>query len=335
MKDSRDNAGRVRTVDNQGVISNKTMNDAGTAEFNDRITELVNYTREAGLGKDTKDMFNSYDTGKNNNSKSIQDAITFLDAEDGKPDNTKKLEKNAKYNDLAQQIRDGLFNDTGDELLTLDGKNLYSDVSIPNGAGSKNSRLPMNMQSIKNAIAQTDLPEDQRNRIKELSDGDSALYARLKAKEITYEQYSAEKAKTGQEYIDILSNSENYKKMEDLFDELDETGFFDEDGMGSTRSGQTYLWNSLNALLGSKGATPAANFPDTSKGFTPFGNRGTGRSSNAGGKNEGTKGLEWTPVKARQMAKVQGGKYTPVNIKVKLGNAVKKDRSQNYSDRTI
>lgn len=335
LKDSRDNAGRVRTVDNQGVISNKTMNDEGTREFNDRITDLVDYGREAGLGENTKDMFNSYDTGKNNNFKSIQDAITFLDAEDGKPDNTKKLEKNAKYTDLAQQIRDGFFGESGDELLTLDGKNLYSDVSVPNGAGSKNSRLPMNMQSIKNAIAQTDLPADQRDRIKELSDSDSALYARLKSKEITYEQYSAEKAKTGQEYIDILSNSENYKKMTDLFDELDESGFFEPDGLGSTRSGQTYLWNSLNALLGSKGATPAANYPKTGNGFTPWGNRGTGRSSNAGGNLEGGKGVQFTPVTARQLAAVKAAQFTPFKVKVKLGNEIKRDRSQNYSDRSF
>ena len=335
LKDSRDNAGRVRTVDNQGVVSNKTMNDDSTREFNDRITDLVDYGREAGLGENTKDMFNTYDTGKNNNFKSIQDSITFLDAVDGKPDNTKKLEKNAKYTDLSNQIRDGFFGESGDELLTLDGKNLYSDVSVPNSSGSKNSRLPMNMQSIKNAIAQTDLPEDQRNRIYELSNSDTVLYNRLKSKEITYEQYSAEKAKTGQEYIDILSGSENYKKMTDLFDELDQSGFFEDGGLGSTRSGQTYLWNSLNTLLGSKGATPAANYPDASKSYTPYGRSGSGlNATNKPGDRKNT-GIKWSPVANRQMASVASGKYTPVSIKVKLGNGIKKDRSQNYADRTF
>lgn len=336
LKDSRDNAGRVRTVDNQGVISNKDINDAGTAEFNDRITDLVNFGRENGMGEKVQDMFNTYDTGKNNNFKSIQDAITFLDVEDGgKPDNTKKLEKNGKLTDLAQQMRDGFFGESGSELLTLDGQNLKSDASVPNGAGSKNSKLPMSMQSIKNAIAQTDIPKEDSDKLYELSNQSTELYGRLKAKEISYEQYSAAKAQLGQQEIDILSNSENYKKMEALFDELDESGFFEADGLGSTKSGQTYLWNSLNALLGSKGATPAANYPESGRGFTPWGNRGTGRSSTSGAKNEGMEGLRWTPVGKRQMAAVQSGRYTPVNTKVKLGNAIKKDRSQNYSDRSF
>lgn len=332
LKDSRDNAGRVRTVDNQGIVSNKTINDESTAEYNQNVTDLVNYARDNKLGAGVQDMFNTYDTGKNNNFKGVQDSITFLDAVDGKPDNTKKLEKNEKLTNLSQQIRDGFFGESGDELLMLDGKNLYSDVSVPNSSGSKNSRLPISMQSIKNAIAQTDLPEAERNRIYEISQGDTALYNRLKNKEITYDQYTAEKAKTGQEYIDILSGSESYKKMVDLFDELDQTGFFDADGIGSTRSGQTYLWNSLNALLGSKGATPAANYPDTSK-FTPFGGDGMNATNKPGDRKN--KGVEWTPVTARQQAAVKTGKYTPVQIKVKLGNEVKKNKSQNYADRTF
>lgn len=335
LKDSRDNAGRVRTVDNQGVVSNKTMNDAGTAEFNDRITGLVDYGREAGLGKNTKDMFNTYDTGKNNNFKSVQDSITFLDAVDGKPDNTKKLEKNGKLTDLSRQMRDGFYGDTGSELLTLDGKELKSDASVPNKTGSKNSKLPVSMQSIKNAIAQTDLPKEEGDKLFAISGQSTELYNQLKAKTITYEQYSAEKAKLGQQEIDILSGSESYQKMVDLFDELDETGFFEADGLGSTRSGQTYLWNSLNALLGSKGATPAAQYPEDGKGFTPWGRGGTGRTSNSGGNLEGGKGVQWTPAGKRQMAGVAQGRYTPVNIKVKLGNAVKRDRSQNYSDRSF
>jgi hypothetical protein len=333
LKDSRDNAGRVRTVDNQGVVSNKTINDANTAEFNDRITDLVEFGREAGLGKNTQDMFNSYDTGKNNNFKSVQDSITFLDV-DGKPDNAKKLDKNPKLTDLSTQIRDGFFGDSGMELLTLDGKNLYSDVSVPNKAGTKNSKLPLSMQSIKNAIAQVDLPEDQRNTMYEISQKNDDLYAQFKAKNISYEQYAAAKAENEQTYVDILSGSANYQKMLALFDELDQTGFFEADGLGSTRSGQTYLWNSLNALLGSKGATPAANYPDADKGFTPWGfNRGKPASNKPG--DRGKLGLEWTPVGRRQMASVATGQYTPVNIKVKLGNEVRRDRSQNYADRTF
>lgn len=336
LKDSRDNAGRVRTVDNQGVISNKTINDASTAEFNQRITDLVNYGRKNGLGKNTQDMFNTYDTGKNNNFKGIQDSITFLDVEQGsKPDNAKKLEKNPKLANLSEQIRSGFFDDTGDELLTLDGENLYSDVSVPNKAGSKNSRLPISMQSIKNAIAQTDLSPEARDRIKQISDQDSALYAQLKSKSITYDQYVAEKNKTGAEYTSILEGSKNYQKMLGLFDELDQTGFFKADGLGSTKAGQTYLWNSLNALLGSKGATPAATYPDGNKSFTPWGNRGTGRTSKSGGNLEGGKGVQFSPVTARQLAKVESAKFTPFKVKVKLGNEIKRDRSQNYSDRSF
>jgi hypothetical protein len=336
LKDSRDNAGRVRTVDNQGIISNKTINDSGTAEFNDRISALVEYGRENDLGKNTQDMFNTYDTGKNNNFKSIQDSITFLDVEDGgKPDNAKKLEKNGKLTNLAQQMREGFYGDTGSELLTLGGDNLYSDVSVPNKNGTKNSKLPISMQSIKNAIAQTDLPAGDRDVMYEISQKNNDLYAQFKAKNMTYDQYAAEKAKNEQTYTSILSKSKNYQKMLGLFDELDETGFFEADGLGSTKSGQTYLWNSLNALLGSKGATPAANYPEEDKGWTPWGRGGTGRSAtNKPGDRKNT-GIKWTPAGKRQMASVADGKYTPFKAKVKLGNAVKKDRSQNYSDRTF
>lgn len=333
LKDSRDNAGRVRTVDNQGVISNKTINDASTAEFNDRITDLVDYGRKNGLGKSTEDMFNTYDTGKNNNFKSVQDSITFLDVEDGgKPDNAKKLEKNGKLSGLSQQMRDGFYGETGSDLLMLDGENLYSDVSVPNKDGTKNSKLPLSMQSIKNAIAQVDLPEADRDKMYEVSQANDALYAQLKNKSISYDQYSAQKAKNEEVYTSILSNSENYKKMLGLFDELDQSGFFEADGLGATKSGQTYLWNSLNALLGSKGATPAANYPDDSKGFTPWGN-GKPASNKPG--DRGNRGIQWSPVGKRQMANVAAGKYTPVNIKVRLGNEVKKDRSQNYTDRSF
>jgi len=341
LPDSRDMAGRVRTVDQQGGFTiNKTINDANTATFNEPIMDLVEYGRDNGLGKGTQDMFNTYDTGKNNNFKSVQDAITFLDAPevDGKtkPDNAKKLEKNAKYTDLSNQIREGFYGETSDELLTLDGKNLYSDVSMPNADGTKNSRKPINMQSIKNAIAQTDLPEAERNRMYEISQANQALYAKVESKEMTYAQYKAIKAESEKEYVTILSNSKNYKKMVGLFDHLDNTGFFKKDGLGSTRSGQTYLWNSLNALLGSKGATPAADYPKDDKGYKGYGSgRGGGGSGRTATTKAGINGIQWTPAGKRQMASVPKGKYTPFKVGVKLGNEVKKDRSQNYSDRSF
>jgi hypothetical protein len=277
-------------------------------------------------------MFNTYDTGKNNNFKSVQDSITFLDVEDGgTPDNAKKLEQNDKLGELAAQIRDGFWGDTGTELLTLNGQNLYSDVSVPNADGTKNSRLPLNMQSIKNAIAATDLPKEQRDRMYEISQANQALYAEVESGAMTYAQYKQVKAASEQEYVDILSNSESYKKLGALMDALDEQGFFEAGGIGSTKSGQTYLWNSLNALLGSKGATPAAQYPKSSG----FGSGGGGmRATNKPG-DRNNKGIQWTPVGKREMAMAKTGKYTPVEIKVKLGNAIKKNRTQNYSDRSF
>lgn len=337
LKDSRDNAGRVRTVDNQGIISNKTINDAPTAEFNQRITDLVDYGRKAGLGKNTQDMFNTYDTGKNNNFKSIQDTITFLDS-NGNPDPAKKLENNEKLADLATQIRDGFYGESGMELLTLDGKELKSDASAPlSKSGNKNTKLPISMQSIKNAIAATDLPKDQNEMLNvTLAAQSSELWDRFKnQKSISYEQYASEKAKIEQQQAEILSNSKNYQKMTALMNKLDEQGFFKAGGLGSTKAGQTYLWNSLNALLGSKGATPAATYPEDTKAWTPWGNRGTGRTSKSGGNLEGGKGVQFTPVTARQLAAVKAAQFTPFKVKVKLGNEIKRDRSQNYSDRSF
>ncbi len=338
---SRDAAGRARTVDNQGILINKKTNDLSTAEFSQRITSLVNYGRKNGLGKGTQDMFNTYDDGKNNNFKTISGQIWGMT---GKGGNETKLQKNEKLAGLASQQREGFFGTTGSELLTLDGQNLYSDVSMPNADGTKNSSKPISMQSIKNAIAATDLPEEQRNRMYEISQANQALYSKVESKEWTYDQYKAVKAESEKEYVSILSNSESYKKMNSLFDKLDETGFFKPDGLGSTKSGQTYLWNSLNALLGSKGKTPAADYPKDDKGFTPWGKRGGGgrrgrKGSGFGATNKpgdrGNTGVKWTPVQKRQMAATASGKYTPVNIKVKLGNAVKKDKSQNYADRSF
>lgn len=333
---SRDAAGRARTKDNQGIIINKTINDANTAEFNDRVSELVRYGRNNGLGKATQDMFNSYDTGKNNNFKSVQDTITFLDVPDGgAPDNAKKLEKNAKLTDLSQQIREGYFGDTGTELLTLDGENLKSDASVPNKAGTKNSKLPINMASIRNAIAQTDLGKEGGDALYAISQENSALYSRLKNKEISYDQYSAAKAELNQQEAQILSGSKNFQKLDAFMNELDQTGFFDADGLGSTKAGQTYLWNALNTMLASKGATPAAQYPEDDNGYKKWGSGGSGSPAINKPGDWGAKGLKWSPVGKRQMAATKTGKYTPVKFQVRLGNEVKKDRTQNYSDRSF
>jgi len=189
------------------------------------------------------------------------------------------------------------------------------------------------MRSIKNAIAQTDLEDDKRDRMYELSQIDGDLWNRFKNKEFSYEQWQAKKAEVGAEYESILNTSASYNKMKSFMDELDGSGFFKADGLGSTRAGQTYLWNSLNAMLGSKGATPAANYPEKDKAFTPWGSGGGGSSKFGATNKPGerpSQGIKWNPVQARKMAQTQKGKYTPFKATVKLGNAVKKDKTQNY-----
>lgn len=343
LKDSRDAAGRSRTVDNQGVLINKTINDKSTAEFNDTLTDLVKFGRKEGYGKNVQEMFNTYPDGKNNNFKSAQDVITFLDVKDGdKPENKDKLKKNDKLADLAQQQRNGFYGDTGSELLTLDGQNLWSDVSMPNSNKTKNSNKPLSMESIRNAIAATDLPDKDRDAMNAVWEQGQAKYKQVESGSMSYGQYKEQMAKLEKDvYLPILNKSANYKKMKGLFDKLDGSGFFEKDGLGSTKSGQTYLWNSLNALLGDKGKTPAADYPKDDNGFTPWGKRGGGGRKGSGFSatnkpgDRGNTGVKWTPVQRRQMAATASGKYTPVKIKVKLGNEIKKDKTQNYSDRSF
>ncbi len=336
LKDSRDAAGRVRTVDNQGSWMRKKINDKNTATYNDTITDLVKFAREEGLGKGTQDMFDTFNEGKNNNFKTIMGSIYNVN----KGGNENKLKKNDKLYGLSQQIRDGFFGD-GSELLKIGDDTLYSDVSMPNSTGTKNSSKPISIASIKNAVAATDLPEAERNRMYQISQQVNGLYAKVKSKEMTYDQYKGTRAGLESEYQSILGGSKSYKKMNNLMTKLDSEGFFDEGGLGSTRSGQAYLWNSFNALLGDKGKTPAADYPKDDKGFTPWGKRGGGGSKGSGfgatkkPGDRGNTGVKWNPVSKRQQAAVASAKYTPVKIKVKLGSEVKKDRTQNYADRSF
>jgi len=338
LKPSYTPAGQRRTSDNQGAFVNKTINDPNTAEFNESIVDLVKYGKDNGLGESGRDMFNTYPDGKTNHFKPAIDAVTFSDVEDGEsPDSANKLKKSDELYDLSQQMYNGVYGDTEAELLTLDGKNLKSNASAPlSKTGNKNSNLPISMQSIKNAVAQTDLPEEQRTRLYELGGANTELFNKVKSKEISSEQYKSQKAKIESEYVSILDNSENYQKMESLFGKLKDTGFFEKDGLGSTKSGQTYLWNALNSLLGDKGKTPAANYPEDGKGWTPWG-RGGGSGSRAVLKtaDRGSNSIKWSPVQARKMAEVAKGQYTPFKATVKLGNAVKKDKTQNYTSRSF
>ena len=97
-------------------------------------------------------------------------------------------------------------------------------------------------------------------------------------------------------------------------------------------------------MLGDNGKTPAAEWAKSGNGsgsgFTPW-----GRRSGGGGRKGlnniltpaemGTEGIKWTPVKARQMESVKTKGYTPFKTTVKLNNAVKKNRTQNYADRSF
>ena len=297
---------------------------------------MLDFGRKEGYGRDSSDMFNTYPDGKTNHFKSAIDAVTFSDVEDGEsPDSANKLKKSDELYDLSQQMYNGVYGDTEAELLTLDGKNLKSNASAPlSKTGNKNSNLPISMQSIKNAVAQTDLPEEQRTRLYELGGANTELFNKVKSKEISSEQYKSQKAKIESEYVSILDNSENYQKMESLFGKLKDTGFFEKDGLGSTKSGQTYLWNALNSLLGDKGKTPAANYPEDDKGWTPWGS-GSGSRAVLKTADRGSNSIKWSPVQARKMAEVAKGQYTPFKATVKLGNAVKKDKTQNYTSRSF
>lgn len=279
LKDSRDMAGRVRTVDNQGVFINKRINDPRTRRYNADVSEAVKFARDMKIGNGTKEMFNTFNDGKNNRFKTIQGGIWAMTGKEGS--NT-KLKQNKKLSDLSKQIREGFYG-SGDDLLTLGGDKLYSDVSMPNTRGSKNASRPINMRSIKQAIAARDLPEDKQNRLNTLGREASGLYDKAKSGEISWEERSSTLQNIAKEEKAILANSEGYKKLTKLMDGLNQRGFFEKDGLGSTRSGQTYLWNSLNALLGDKGKTPAANYPedDKKKGWGSGRGRGRGRGGSS------------------------------------------------------
>lgn len=338
----RDNAGRVRTVDNQGAWMIKTINDENTKKFNDTITDLVDFARKSGIGSGTQEMFNTYDSGKNNHFNSAMSAITFLDAPEvngkSKPDNATKLEVNDKLYDLNQQLYKGFFGDDASDLLKLDGKELRSDAATPgkNNAG-KNSGLPLSVASIRNAIAQTDLPQAEWDKLNEISAAKSRLAEQAKAGTIKWKQYYDALPEYSRQENAILAGSPGNQRLQSLMGELRGTGFFEKGGLGSTRAGQTYLWNSLNALIGSKGKTPMAQWDtgDGKSGWGSGGRRGSGIGASNKPGDRGSQGVKWTPVKARQMAQVQQKKYTPLKVKVSLGNAVKKDRTQNYADRSF
>lgn len=312
---ARDASGRIRTKDNQGLWTVKRSNDPLTRQWNDEITHLVEYGREKRYGKETRDMFNSYGQ-ENNRFKAVHGAIAYIDKNpDGSINNETKLEQNADLYDLAQQIKNGYFGESGDELLTLRGENLYSDASVPNKSGDKNVSKPISMTSIRNAIAHAGLTTEQKNEL--------------------YEAGQIEdKAEAGRRQAEILAQSETYQEFNEFMNHLNERGFFDEGGLGSTKSGQTYLWNVFNSLLGQKGKTPSAEWDKKSRGYgRSGGRRGSKTTDKTGAK--GIRGLSWGEVKPRRMRDTKGVKYTPFKAKVKLEGRVGKDRTQVYGTRSF
>lgn len=290
LKPSLTTAGQRRTADNQGAFVKKTTNDPATKQHNGAISNLTKYAQEQGLGKTMDDMFGTFDsdTGESKGShfSTIQSAIW---ANTGKGGKETMLKSDKKMYDLSQQVLNGVRGD-GDELLTIGGENLYSDVSMPNSKGSKNSSKPVSMASVKNAIAAASLPSDKKDELYQISQEASGLYDRRKAGEISWDDEQKMRSELADRERAIVQSSDGVKKLNGLMDKLEKEGFFEEGGLGSTRSGQTYLWNSLNAMLGEKGKTPAADWDDNKSSSGKGGRRSGGRSgsgSGSGGKARG------------------------------------------------
>jgi hypothetical protein len=290
LKPSLTTAGQRRTADNQGAFVKKTINDPATKQHNGAISNLTKYAQEQGLGKTMDDMFGTFDSdtgeSKGGHFNTIQSAIW---ANTGKGGKETMLKSDKKMYDLSQQVLNGVRGD-GDELLTIGGENLYSDVSMPNSKGSKNSSKPVSMASVKNAIAAASLPSDKKDELYQISQEASGLYDRRKAGEISWDDEQKMRSELADRERAIVQSSDGVKKLNGLMDKLEKEGFFEEGGLGSTRSGQTYLWNSLNAMLGEKGKTPAADWDDNKSSSGKGGRRSGGRSgsgSGSGGKARG------------------------------------------------
>lgn len=332
LKDSVDPSGQIRTVDSQGTFVTKTINDAKTKQYNEAIENNFGYVEYNGYFKTREE---AYDTWGDSKLKSVRDSVVFVDDD---PSKASFLKNNEDLYQLSQQIKDGIFGDKGSDLLTLKGSNLYSMASTNTTGGDKNSTYPISMLAINNAIAQTGMSEADRNRLRELSQANSELFERSKAKEITYEQSRALQAQNNAEVKQLVQSSENGRKLMAFYNHLNDSGFFEKDGYGSTKSGQIMLWNTLNAMLGEKGKTPFANWDTTTGGkqWSRGGRKGSGLGATFKPSGHGIEGIK-SNVKSRSMGgvKLRTGKFTPYAPKVKLKNQVKKDRSKLYDSRTI
>ena len=339
LNDSRDASGLVRTMDSQGVIINKHINDADSKKWNQDIEDRFKYAKDNGIFKDKNEAWDTYGDSRLS---TVRSQIVFFDndgSKDGVKTSTKAglLAEHDELYDLSQQIREGIFGDKGGELLNIKGNPLYSNASKPTKGGDKNSSMPINMLSINNAIAQQGMSQELNDRMRALGDENQSLYPRFKNKELTYEQYRAKMDANNAEIKQIVQSTEAGRKLMDFYTNLDESGFFAKGGYGSTKSGQVYLWNALDAMLDKKGKTPAAEW-STNTGNSGFGSGKKGGSSKAFGSTfkpkHNIEGMK-SPVKDRKMDNVKIAQYTPVKAKVKLSSQVKKDKSQRYEDRSF
>ena len=339
LNDSRDASGLVRTMDSQGVIINKHINDANSKKWNQDIEDHFKYAKDNGILKDKNAAWDTYGDSRLS---TVRSQIVFFDndgSKDGVKTSTKAglLVEHDELYDLSQQIREGIFGDKGGELLNIKGNPLYSNASKPTKGGDKNSSMPINMLSINNAIAQQGMPQEMNDRMRALGDENQSLYPRFKNKEFTYEQYRAKMDANNAEVKKIVQSTEAGRKLMDFYTNLDESGFFAKGGYGSTKSGQVYLWNALDAMLDKKGKTPAAEW-STNTGNSSFGFGKKGGSGKALGATfkpkHNIEGMK-SPVKGRKMDNVKIAQYTPVKARVKLNSQVKKDKSQRYEDRSF
>lgn len=334
MPTSRDMAGRARTSDSGGIFVNKTINDPNTQTYNYDVKNMLGISKALGQSSDVKDAFNTYG---NNNFRTTQGAINNVDGKGYDKDSL--LENNQELGKLAKQIKAGWDGD-GVALLTLNGNNLMSDASAPNSKGSKNTSKPLNMQTIKNAIAQSDLSAEDNAQLREITNAKTEAYQALRDKRIDYKTYQGAMTNLLSGERNILMNSAKYQALDKAMNSLNDLGFFGDGGMGSTKAGQNYLWNLFDNLLGEKGKTPFAEYPKESSNGNGYGRgyrRGYGGGYHRGGgygstniSNNGASGYKNDDVRREAMANVNLIDVTPFAPRVHLDNAIQKNKVRQY-----
>ena len=335
LEDSRDATGRVRSVDLPLGFGKHEITDEQTKRYNQSVMDMNNISKKYKLGNLVGDNWNTYDEGKSNsNFNTLMGMIARTDESGWKNDHN-KLIPNDKLRDLSSQIYQSVFEGKGDELLTMGGEQLFSDVKVPNSAGSKNTSLPISMNSIRDTYLMGSLTQEQNDALNAIRTEKDTNYADYSAKKISKDQYLANKDSYATREREIVSQSKNYEKWNSFWNDIKETGFFEKDGYGSTKSGQMWLWNALNNMYIKDGnnKTPATNWKDSDSSKSGgYSRRSSGGGNNLGAtaKNKhGIEGIE-NKAKARKMTSIKGKTLTPANIKISLQNKIKKDATRNY-----